>query len=122
MGMGPVPATRKALARAGLSVDDLDVGEINEAFGSQAVACIKELRIPREVVNIDGGALAIGHTLRATRPRIAGSAAQTLSGSGGRYPLSTQCIGCGPGIATRSQPFCPLAGGDTAVARPQQSA
>src|SRR3546814_258898 len=73
MGMGPVPATRKALARAGLSVDDLDVVEINEAFGSQAVACIKELRIPREVVNIDGGALALGHPLglpaRASRAR-----------------------------------------------------
>src|SRR3546814_2487462 len=84
MGMGPVPATRKALARAGLSVDDLDVVEINEAFGSQAVACIKELRIPREVVNIDGGALALGHPLGATGARITGKAAQILSRSGGR--------------------------------------
>src|SRR3546814_334176 len=105
MGMGPVPATRKALARAGLSVDDLDVVEINEAFGSQAVACIKELRIPREVVNIDGGALALGHPLGATGARITGKAAQILSRSGGRYALATQCIGGGQGIATILEAF-----------------
>src|SRR3546814_14241492 len=109
MGMGPVPATRKALARAGLSVDDLDVVEINESFGSQAVACSKELRIPREVVNIDGGALALGHTLGDTGPRIAGNAPQILSRSGGRQALATQCIGCGQGMATLSDAVGPVA-------------
>src|SRR3546814_11017609 len=94
MGMGPVPATRKALARAGLSVDDLDVVEINEAFGSQAVACIQELRIPREVVNIDGGALALGHPLGATGAPIPGPAAQLMSRSGDR-----KSSGEGKGVA-----------------------
>ncbi len=70
MGMGPVPATRKALARAGLTIDDIDVVEINEAFGSQAVACVRELGIPWEKVNIDGGGIAIGHPLGATGARI----------------------------------------------------
>ncbi|HKU96899.1 MAG TPA: thiolase family protein, partial [Vineibacter sp.] len=69
MGMGPVPATRKALARAGLTIDDIDIVEINEAFGSQAVACLRELGIPHEKVNIDGGAIAIGHPLGATGAR-----------------------------------------------------
>ncbi|MDD3763134.1 MAG: thiolase family protein [Nevskiales bacterium] len=100
MGMGPVPATRKALARAGLSVDDIDIVEINEAFGSQAVACLRELGIPRERVNLDGGAIAIGHPLGATGARITGKAAQLLKREGGRYALATQCIGGGQGVAT----------------------
>jgi acetyl-CoA acyltransferase len=100
MGMGPVPATRKALARAGLSIDDLDVVEINEAFASQAVACIRELGIPLEKVNIDGGGLAIGHPLGATGARITAKAAQILRREGKRYALATQCIGGGQGVAT----------------------
>ncbi|MDE1172098.1 MAG: thiolase family protein [Parvibaculaceae bacterium] len=100
MGMGPVPATRKALARAGLTVDDIDVVEINEAFGSQSVACLRELNIPRSKVNLDGGALALGHPLGATGARITGKAAQLLKREGKRYALSTQCIGGGQGIAT----------------------
>ena len=100
MGIGPVPATRKALARAGLTVADLDVVELNEAFGSQAVACMNELEIPRDIVNIDGGALALGHPLGATGARITGKAAQILRRTGGRYALATQCIGGGQGIAT----------------------
>lgn len=100
MGIGPVPATRKALGRAGLTVGDLDVVELNEAFGSQAVACMNELEIPREIVNIDGGALALGHPLGATGARITGKAAQILRRTGGRYALATQCIGGGQGIAT----------------------
>jgi acetyl-CoA acyltransferase len=100
MGMGPVPATRKALARAGLSMRDIDVVEINEAFGSQAVACIRELDIPREKVNIDGGAIALGHPLGATGARITAKAAQILKREGKRFALATQCIGGGQGIAT----------------------
>ncbi|GGB58425.1 acyl-CoA thiolase [Tistrella bauzanensis] len=100
MGIGPVPATRKALARAGLTIADIDVVEINEAFGSQALACIRELEIPEAIVNIDGGAIAIGHPLGATGARITGKAAQLLKRIGGRYALATQCIGGGQGIAT----------------------
>jgi acetyl-CoA acyltransferase len=100
MGMGPVPATRKALARAGLTIDDIDVVEINEAFGSQAVACVLELGIPWEKVNIDGGGISIGHPLGATGARITGKAAQILKREGKRYALSTQCIGGGQGVAT----------------------
>ena len=100
MGMGPVPATRKALARAGLRVADLDVIELNEAFASQALACMRELDLPPERVNIDGGAIALGHPLGATGARIAGTAATLLARLGGRYALATQCIGGGQGIAT----------------------
>jgi acetyl-CoA acyltransferase len=100
MGMGPVPATRKALARAGLRVADLDVVEINEAFGSQAVACLRELGIDRDRVNLDGGGISIGHPLGATGARITAKAAQILRREGKRYALATQCIGGGQGIAT----------------------
>ena len=100
MGMGPVPATRKALARAGLTIDDIDVVEINEAFGSQAVACVRELNIPWEKVNIDGGGIAIGHPLGATGARITAKAAQIMKREGKRFALSTQCIGGGQGVAT----------------------
>ena len=100
MGMGPVPATRKALARAGLTVADIDVVEINEAFGSQSVACLRELGIERERVNVDGGAIAIGHPLGATGARITGKAAQIMKRDGARFALATQCIGGGQGVAT----------------------
>ena len=100
MGMGPVPATRKALARAKLSVSDLDVVEINEAFGSQALACIRELGLHEDTVNLDGGGLSIGHPLGATGARITGKAAALLQREKGRYALATQCIGGGQDIAT----------------------
>jgi acetyl-CoA acyltransferase len=100
MGIGPIPATRKALSRAGLSVADLDVVEINEAFGSQALACIRDLGLDPAKINLDGGGLAIGHPLGATGARITGKAAALLVREGGRYALSTQCIGGGQGIAT----------------------
>ncbi|MBP6893601.1 MAG: thiolase family protein [Pseudacidovorax sp.] len=100
MGIGPIPATRKALARAGLSVADLDVVEINEAFSSQALACIRDLGLDMGTVNLDGGGLAIGHPLGATGARITGKAASLLAREGGRYALATQCIGGGQGIAT----------------------
>lgn len=100
MGMGPVPATRKALARAQLRVEDLGVIEINEAFGSQALACIRELGIDMSKINLDGGGIAIGHPLGATGARITGKAASLLVRQGVRYALSTQCIGGGQGVAT----------------------
>lgn len=100
MGIGPIPATRKALARAGLTVADLDVVEINEAFSSQALACIRDLGLDPATVNLDGGGLAIGHPLGATGARITGKAASLLLRENGRYALSTQCIGGGQGIAT----------------------
>lgn len=99
MGIGPVPATRKALARAGLSIDEIDVVEINEAFASQEVACLDELAIARERVNIDGGEIALGHPLGATGVRITAKAAQIMNRNGGRYAFATQCIGGGQGIA-----------------------
>jgi acetyl-CoA acyltransferase len=100
MGIGPIPATRKALARAGLTVADLDVVEINEAFSSQALACIRELRLDIATVNLDGGGLSIGHPLGATGARITGKAASLLVRENGRFALATQCIGGGQGIAT----------------------
>jgi acetyl-CoA acyltransferase len=100
MGIGPIPATRKALQRAGLGVDDLDVVEINEAFSSQALACIRDLGLDMATVNIDGGGLAIGHPLGATGARITGKAAALLTRQNGRYALATQCVGGGQGIAT----------------------
>jgi acetyl-CoA acyltransferase len=100
MGIGPVAASRKALERAGIGVDDLDVVELNEAFASQALACIRELGLDPARVNVDGGAIALGHPLGATGARITGKAAQVLRREGGRYALATQCIGGGQGIAT----------------------
>jgi acetyl-CoA acyltransferase len=100
MGIGPVGATKKALERAGITVDQLDVVELNEAFASQSLACISDLGLKPETVNIDGGAIAIGHPLGATGARIVGKAAALLDREGGRYALATQCIGGGQGIAT----------------------
>jgi len=100
MGIGPVASSRKALERASISAADLDVVELNEAFASQAVACLRELGIDQGRVNPDGGAIALGHPLGATGARITGKAAQLLRRTGGRYALATQCIGGGQGIAT----------------------
>lgn len=100
MGIGPVPATKKALARAGLKMEDIDIVEINEAFAAQAQACLIEGRIPREKINLDGGALAIGHPMGATGARITGKAAALLKREGKQFALATQCIGGGQGIAT----------------------
>ncbi len=100
MGIGPIPATRKALQRAGLDVAALDVVEINEAFASQALACIRELKLDPAKINIDGGGMALGHPLGETGARITGKAASLLLRQKGRYALATQCIGGGQGIAT----------------------
>ena len=100
MGIGPVEATRKALSRAGIGVADLDVIELNEAFASQSLACIGELGLDPAKINLDGGAIALGHPLGATGARIVGKAASLLKREGGKYALATQCIGGGQGIAT----------------------
>jgi acetyl-CoA acyltransferase len=100
MGIGPVASSRKALERAGISVADLDVVELNEAFASQSLAVIRDLGLDIAKVNLDGGAIAIGHPLGATGARIVGKAAALLKRQGGKYALATQCIGGGQGIAT----------------------
>ena len=99
MGLGPIAASRKALARAKLCIEDIDIVEMNEAFAAQAEACRRDLNIPTERLNIDGGAIAIGHPLGATGGRLVGKAAQLLKRERGRYALATQCIGGGMGIA-----------------------
>lgn len=100
MGIGPVDATKKALKRAGLQLSDMDVIELNEAFAAQSMAVIEELGVNAEKLNIDGGALAIGHPLGASGARITGKAALLLQRTRGRYALATMCIGGGQGIAT----------------------
>ena len=99
MGIGPVPATRKVLARAGLSVADLDLIELNEAFAAQSLACIRELELDPARVNVNGGAIALGHPLGASGARILTSLIYELRRRGGRYGLATMCIGVGQGIA-----------------------
>jgi acetyl-CoA acyltransferase len=100
MGIGPVSATRKALARAGLSLGEIDIVELNEAFAIQVLACVHELQMPLEKLNLEGGALALGHPLGASGARITGKAAALLKKVGGRYALATMCIGGGQGIGT----------------------
>lgn len=100
MGIGPVAATRKALARAGLEVADLDIIELNEAFASQSLACIRDLGLDTDKINLDGGAIALGHPLGASGARITAKAATLLQREGKQFALSTQCIGGGQGIAT----------------------
>jgi 3-oxoadipyl-CoA thiolase len=100
MGIGPVPATRKALERAGIDVEDLDLVELNEAFASQSLACIDELRLDPAKVNVNGGAIALGHPLGMSGGRLITMLTHELRRTGGRYGLATMCIGVGQGIAT----------------------
>ncbi|MFZ5827652.1 MAG: 3-oxoadipyl-CoA thiolase [Bacillota bacterium] len=100
MGVGPVPATRKALQRAGLTVADLDLVELNEAFAAQALACIRDLELDQAKVNVNGGAIALGHPLGCSGSRILTTLVHELKRRGGRYGLATMCIGVGQGIAT----------------------
>ena len=100
MGLGPIGASLKALKRAQLNINDIDIVELNEAFASQSIACIKELQINPEIVNIDGGAIALGHPLGATGTRITAKAAYLMNKLNKKYALATQCIGLGQGIAT----------------------
>jgi len=99
MGIGPVPATRKALQRAGLSINDLDLIELNEAFASQSIACIHELGLDIEKVNVNGGAIAIGHPLGCSGVRISATLLHEMNRRGSRYGLATMCVGVGQGAA-----------------------
>ena len=100
MGVGPVPATRKALERAGLTVDDLDLIELNEAFAAQSIACIRDLHLDPEKVNVNGGAIALGHALGNTGSRLMTTLVHELKRRNGKYGLATMCIGVGQGLAT----------------------
>ena len=100
MGLGPVPAVRKALQRAGLSIDDIDIVELNEAFAAQAIPCIRELGLDPERVNVNGGAIALGHPLGCTGARLLTSLVHEMRRRGARTGLVTMCIGVGQGIAT----------------------
>ncbi len=100
MGVGPVPASRKALERAGISAGDLDLVELNEAFASQSLACIDELGLDPDRVNVNGGAIALGHPLGMSGGRLITMLVHELARTGGRYGLATMCIGVGQGIAT----------------------
>ncbi|MGQ9674122.1 MAG: thiolase family protein [Chloroflexota bacterium] len=99
MGLGPIPSTRKALARAGLTINDIDLVEINEAFASQAVACIRELEMDVDKVNVNGGAIALGHPLGCTGARLTTTLVHEMVRRQVRYGLATMCIGIGQGAA-----------------------
>lgn len=107
MGLGPIPATRKALQRAGLTVDDLDLVELNEAFASQSLACIRELGLNDKRVNVNGGAIAIGHPLGMSGARLITMLVHELHRREARFGLATMCIGVGQGIATIVERFQP---------------
>jgi acetyl-CoA C-acetyltransferase/3-oxo-5,6-didehydrosuberyl-CoA/3-oxoadipyl-CoA thiolase len=100
MGVGPIPATHKALQRAGLTVADLDLIEINEAFAAQSIACIKELGLNMDKVNVNGGAIALGHPLGCSGSRILTTLVHEMQKRDVRYGLATMCIGVGQGIST----------------------
>jgi acetyl-CoA acetyltransferase family protein len=100
MGIGPIPATRQALARAGLEIDDIDLVELNEAFAAQVLACTDELGIAHEKLNVNGGAIALGHPLGASGARILTTLVWELRRRRGRFGLATMCIGVGQGCAT----------------------
>ncbi|MBI1249144.1 acetyl-CoA C-acyltransferase FadA [bacterium] len=100
MGTGPIPATQKVLKRAGMTVDQIDLVELNEAFASQSLACIRGLGLDIEKVNVNGGAIAIGHPLGCSGARISTTLLQAMADRGARFGLATMCIGVGQGIAT----------------------
>ena len=99
MGLGPIPATRKALQRAGLTIDQIDLFEINEAFAVQSIACARELGIPSEKINVNGGAIALGHPLGCSGARIVTTLVHEMRRRGSRYGLATMCVGVGQGEA-----------------------
>lgn len=105
MGIGPAPASREALQRAGLSMTDMDLIEVNEAFACQYLAVEKELGLPRDIVNVNGGAIALGHPLGASGSRLVLTLLHTLRRRGGKYGLATACIGGGQGIAVVVEAF-----------------
>src|SRR3954463_9220098 len=99
MGIGPVPAVRKLLAKTGLTIDQIDLFEVNEAFASQAVYCVRELGLPEDRVNVNGGAIALGHPLGATGARQIATALHELERRNGRFAITTMCVGGGMGAA-----------------------
>jgi acetyl-CoA acetyltransferase len=99
MGIGPVPAIRKALGRAGLTMNDIGLVEINEAFAAQVLACQRELGIPDEKLNVNGGAIAVGHPLGMSGARLAGTLLYEMERRGVRYGIASMCIGVGQGLA-----------------------
>jgi acetyl-CoA acyltransferase len=99
MGIGPLPAIQKLLKKTGLSINDIDVFEINEAFACQAVYCAKELGVPEDRLNINGGAIALGHPLGCTGAKLTATALYELKRRGGRYAIVSMCIGGGQGAA-----------------------
>jgi acetyl-CoA acetyltransferase family protein len=100
MGIGPVPATRKVLDRAGMSIADVDLVELNEAFAAQVLACQRELGIDLERLNVNGGTIALGHPLGASGARIATTLVHEMGRSGARLGLATMCVGVGQGVST----------------------
>jgi len=99
MGLGPIPATRKVLERTGLRIADIDVIELNEAFAAQVIPCIRELKIPLDKLNPNGGAIALGHPIGFSGARLVTTLVHELRRRRGRYGLATMCIGVGQGIA-----------------------
>jgi 3-oxoadipyl-CoA thiolase len=100
MGVGPIPATQKALKRAGLTINQIDLVEMNEAFAAQILACVRELDIPLDKLNVNGGAIALGHPLGCSGARVMTTLVHEMQKRGSRYGLATMCIGVGQGIAT----------------------
>jgi acetyl-CoA acetyltransferase family protein len=100
MGLGPIPASQKTLARAGIASSDLDLVELNEAFAAQALPCMRELELDPALVNVNGGAIALGHPLGCSGARILTTLLHELIRRDGRYGLATMCIGVGQGVAT----------------------
>jgi acetyl-CoA acetyltransferase family protein len=100
MGIGPIPATEKALKRAGLTIEQIDLVELNEAFASQVLACVRELGIDMNKLNVNGGAIALGHPLGCSGARMMATLLHEMKKRGSRYGLATMCIGVGQGIAT----------------------
>jgi len=99
MGLGPVPASQKALYRAGLTVDNMDLIELNEAFASQSIACIHDLGLDLQKINVNGGAIALGHPLGCSGVRISTTLLHEMKRRGSRYGLATMCVGVGQGAA-----------------------
>ena len=99
MGIGPIPATQKALQRAGLTVKDIELAELNEAFASQSIVCMQELGLNPERVNVNGGAISIGHPLGCSGVRISTTLMHEMRRRGVRYGLATMCVGVGQGAA-----------------------
>ena len=100
MGIGPVPATQMALKKAGLSINDIGLMELNEAFAAQSLACIRDLGVDPEIVNVHGGAIALGHPLGCSGARIMTTLLHEMNRRKVRYGVATMCIGVGQGIAT----------------------